>query len=747
MLKNEKALTLISIQHKLTMSVGLSLDIASMTKQFSRAVIKKLNVQSVHFLFFPSHTKTLSPDTNGYLEYNLPLYQTSILHNNPTLLTQLTQWLNTDISHASWTVFTIDTAYHHVFFMENVGILMLKREHKALSHAIIASLEDIIMRLTVACQACFQHKKLLEEIEYRAQIQTELEEEKCRIQTTLHSIGDAVITIDNHGIITYMNPVATTITGKKPHQALNKNIFNLMRLSLEKPYEAKKKLRSITELQALLRHKNTAFNLQNPQQKKRVLKLSLSPIVVPHKPEQLGYVVTLHDITHTYNIEKELRWQAWHDPLTQLANRRNLESNLKKAIYTAKHKDSAHILLYIDLDRFKVVNDSCGHAAGDALLKSIVYTMKGQIRHRDLLVRVGGDEFALLLHDTEITEALAVAERIRSSISAYRFEHKNKIFSIGASIGAIEINTYSSNTETIIAHADIACYTAKEAGRNRIHVYRDSDNEIIQHRQKIEWAGRIASAIEQNSFELYCQMVTHLTHHKEPLHHFEILLRMRENGKIIRPGTFLPAAERHGMIHEVDSWVITHVLDLLESYAIPEHDNAQYTMININLSGVSMGDTEILNYLVRRLQPAPKLARLLCFEITETAAISSMESCLRFMNTLTNLGCRFALDDFGNGFSSFSYLKQLPVHYLKIDGSFIQNMVHDTVDRTLVNSIYRTAEELNIETIAEFIENEETYQLLKKMGLKFGQGYYFDKPHPFKPALLRAFPPRLSCVG
>jgi EAL domain-containing protein (putative c-di-GMP-specific phosphodiesterase class I) len=222
---------------------------------------------------------------------------------------------------------------------------------------------------------------------------------------------------------------------------------------------------------------------------------------------------------------------------------------------------------------------------------------------------------------------------------------------------------------------------------------------------------------------------------------------MRENGKLIRPGTFLPAAERHGMIHEVDSWVIMNVLDLLETYAIPEHENARYTMININLSGVSMGDAEILNYLVRRLKATPKLAKLLCFEITETAAISSIESCRTFMDTLTNLGCRFALDDFGNGFSSFSYLKNLPVHYLKIDGSFIQNMVHDTVDRTLVNSIYRTAEELNIETIAEFIENKETYQLLKKMGLKLGQGYFFDKPHPFKPALLRAFPTRLSCVG
>ena len=746
MLKKNQALTLISIQHRLTMSVGLSLDMASMTKQFSRAVIKKLNVQSVDFIFFSPHTNTITLDTHNRLEYNLPICDTSVLTTNPTLFSQLTTWLETSLTHASWTVLTIKAAHYHVFFMEGVGILMLKRKHKPLSRAIISSLQDIIMRLTVACQACFQHTTLLEEIKQRSKIQTELEEEKCRIQTTLHSIGDAVITIDTHGIITYMNPIATTMTGRQPDKALHKNIFDIMKLSLEKPYEDKKTLHSIAELQALLRHNNTAFNLHNHNQAKRVLKLNLAPIL-PHKPEQLGYVVTLHDITHTYNIEQELRFQAWHDPLTQLANRRNLESNLKKAIYTAKHKDSIHILLYIDLDRFKVVNDSCGHAAGDQLLKAIVYVMKSQIRHRDLLVRVGGDEFALLLHDTDISEALVVAERIRSSISAYRFEQKNKIFSIGASIGAVEITAYSTDTEDLLAHADIACYTAKEAGRNRVHVYRESDNEIIQHRQKIEWAGRIASAIEQDSFELYCQMVSDLNNLKKPLHHFEILLRMRENGKIIRPGTFLPAAERHGMIHEVDSWVIMNVLDLLEKYAIPEHVNAQYTMININLSGVSMGDAEILNYLVRRLKPAPKLAKLLCFEITETAAISSIENCQTFMNTLTNLGCRFALDDFGNGFSSFSYLKNLPVHYLKIDGSFIQNMVHDTVDRTLVNSIYRTAEELNIETIAEFIENKETYQLLKKMGLKLGQGYFFDKPHPFKPALLRAFPTRFSCVG
>lgn len=746
MLKNNKALTLISIQHKLTMSVGLSLDIASMTKQFSRAVIKKLNVQNVHFIFFSSpDTKIINPQHN-HLEYNLPHHQTSVLADNPTLLPQLTAWLNTSITHANWIILTVEKTYYHVFFMENVGILMLKREYKSLSRAITSSLQDIIMRLTVACQACFQHTALVEEIKHRSQIQTELEEEKSRIQTTLHSIGDAVITIDEHGIITYMNPVATTITGKQADKALNRNIFDIMKLSLEKPYKDKKPLRTINELQVSLRHNNTAFNLQNPQQKKRVLTLCLAPIL-PHKPEQLGYVVTLHDITHTYNIEKELRWQAWHDPLTQLANRRNLESNLKKALYTAKHKDSVHILLYIDLDRFKVVNDSCGHAAGDLLLKSIVYVMKNQIRHRDLLVRVGGDEFALLLHDTDLAEALTIAERIRYRVSTYRFEYNEKIFSIGASIGAIEITAYASDIESIITHADIACYTAKETGRNRVHVYRESDNEIIQHRHKIEWASRISSAIEQNSFELYCQMVTHLNNQKEPFHHFEILLRMRENGKIIRPATFLPAAERHGMIHEVDSWVITHVLNLLENYAIPEHENAQYTMININISKVSINDTEILNYLVRRLKAAPKLAKLLCFEITEKAAITNMESCIVFMNSLTKLGCRFALDDFGNSFSSFSYLKQLPVHYLKIDGSFIQNMLHDTLERTQVNNIYRIAEELNIETIAEFIENEETYQLLKEMGLKFGQGYYFDQPHPFKPALLRAFPPRLLCVG
>lgn len=746
MLKNNEALTLISIQHTLTMSVGLSLDMASMTKHFSRAVIKKLNVQSVNFIFFAPKTNTITPDQHDCFEYNLPLYHSSILTTNPTLFTDLTSWLNTTPTHASWTVLTVETAYYHVFYMQDVGVLILKRNHKPLSRAIISSLQDIIMRLTIACQACFQHTALLEQIQRRTKVQKELEEEKLRIQTTLHSIGDAVIAIDNHGMITYMNPVATTITGRQADEALNKNLFNIMKLSLERPYEDKKRLNSISELQGLLQHNNTAFNLHHANQTKRVLKLNLAPIL-PEKPEQLGYVVTLHDITHTYHIEKELRFQAWHDPLTQLANRRNLESNLKKALYTAKHKDSVHVLLYIDLDRFKVVNDSCGHAAGDNLLKSIVYVMKSQIRHRDLLVRVGGDEFALLLHDTDMTEAHTIAERIRRSISAYRFDYKSKIFSIGASIGAIEINAYSSNNENIIAHADIACYTAKEAGRNRVHVYRESDNEIIQHRQKIEWAGRISSAIEQDSFELYCQMVTHLNNQEKPLHHFEILLRMRENGKIIRPGTFLPAAERHGMIHEVDSWVIMNVLDLLENYNIPEHTNAQYTMININLSGVSMGDAEILNYLVRRLEPSPKLAKLLCFEITETAAISSLESCRTFMKKLTNLGCRFALDDFGNGFSSFSHLKNLPVHYLKIDGSFIQNMVHDNVDRTLVNSIYRTAEELNIETIAEFIENKETYDLLKKMGLKLGQGYYFDKPHAFKPALLRAFPPQLLCVG
>lgn len=746
-MKNKnKALTLISIQHELTMNIGLSLDIVSMTKQFAASVIKRLDSHAVHFIYFSTDKKTLKLDQDQALEYSFPIQKPSVLKANKKLLTPLNIWLSTTTLQTQWNIFSIGDTNFHTFIMPETGLLLLENKNTPLSHLTMSSLQEVIPQLTIASQACFQRTNLTEEIKQRSQIQKELEEEKSRIQTTLHSIGDAVITTDDNDLITYMNPVAIKMTGWNDEVANGENLFSVLGLSLEKHSNEKVIINSTHELMSALKNHSASFILHNKNQKQSVVKISTSPICM-NKVTSLGHVVTLHDITHTYKIEQELRWQAWHDPLTQLPNRRNLESNLKKAIYTAQHKNASHILLYIDLDRFKTINDTCGHIAGDFLLKDIAYVMKGQIRHRDLLVRIGGDEFALLLHDTDLTEAILVANRIRNKVTSYRFEWNKKIFSVGASIGAVNITGESINADTVITHADIACYAAKEGGRNRVHIYHESDNEIMQRKREMEWAGRITHAIAEDSFELYCQAVAHLNNNEEPLYHFEILLRMNESNEVINPGAFLPAAERHGLIHEVDSWVITQVLDILEDHAIPEHIDAKHTIININLSGVSMGDKEILNYLVRRLESTPRLAALLCFEITETAAIASLESCLQFMNALTELGCKFALDDFGNGFSSFSYLKNLPVHYLKIDGSFIQNMVHDTVDKTLVDSIYRTAEALNIETIAEFIENEETYLLLKKMGLKLGQGYYFDKPKPFKAMLLKNFPMQLTHIA
>ncbi len=424
-----------------------------------------------------------------------------------------------------------------------------------------------------------------------------------------------------------------------------------------------------------------------------------------------------------------LAYQASHDALTGLVNRREFESRLERAVNSSIHHDRIHALCYMDLDQFKVINDSCGHAAGDELLRQLALILKCELRDRDTLARLGGDEFGLLLENCSGEDALTVAEEFRAAVHRFRFKWDERIFAVGVSVGLVMITQESGTAANLLSAADAACYVAKNRGRNQIHLYEQRDSELARHRGEIQWVGRIHKALEDNRLRLVWQEIRPLGT-REDGRHVEVLLRMLdEEGQEIMPMAFIPAAERYQLMPMLDRWVIDNTLNKCAEYLASRRPE-DHCLFAINLSGASLKDQEFKRQLISRLEEMPNLGGLLCFEITETAAIGNLAVANKFILELRRLGCRFALDDFGSGLSSFSYLKNLSVDYLKIDGAFVRDMAHDEVDRAMVEAIHRIGHEVGLKTIAEFVESEQTLVLLKRIGVDYAQGNYVHAPQP-----------------
>lgn len=422
----------------------------------------------------------------------------------------------------------------------------------------------------------------------------------------------------------------------------------------------------------------------------------------------------------------ELGFHATHDTLTGLSNRFELERRLQKAIDQAKEFSSEYCLLYMDLDQFKVVNDTCGHLAGDELLKNLAGQLLGLKRTGDTLARIGGDEFALLLPNYSFDNAPIIAEKILDVFSQYRFHWNDKVFSIGISIGVSCITHETKSPEEALSAADMACYAAKELGRNRFHLYDASDEETVRHHSEMHSVSKIQEAIEKNYFCLFQQKILPIKNELNQGIHYEILIRMNTlNGSIIPPGTFLPAAERYHLAQALDNWVIDNVVSFLSQNSL---HLAMLDLCSINLSGQSLGNTMFLDKIEQKLLQSQIPLEKICFEITETAAVTNFSAAVSFISRLRKRGCRFALDDFGTGMSSFSYLKQLPVDFLKIDGFFVKDIVNNPVSETMVRSINDVAHSMNMQTIAEFVEDDLILQVLKKIGVDFVQGYGIAKP-------------------
>jgi diguanylate cyclase (GGDEF)-like protein len=444
----------------------------------------------------------------------------------------------------------------------------------------------------------------------------------------------------------------------------------------------------------------------------------------------IGSVLVFEDVRQTRELTRKLSYQASHDTLTGLFNRYEFENRLKEALELARAQGSRTTLCYMDLDQFKLVNDTCGHIAGDELLRQLSHMLKSKLRESDIIARLGGDEFGVLLPDCSLKGAEQLATKLRQSVREYSFTWDGKTFEVGVSIGVVPLSVETRDVTEALSTADVACYAAKENGRDCIHVYEADDDTLLRKRSNMQWVNRIRQALKEDRFLLFQQPIVPVSDNRNAsTGHHEVLLRMLdESGDLIAPGQFMGAAEQFGLMLDIDKWVLRHALDWLstKTAAYQEHRLA------INLSGQSMSSNAFLDEVITLLETSKINLHHLCFEITETAAIADLDKATHFINTLKNMGCEFALDDFGSGMSSFAYLKNLPVNYLKIDGSYVRDVVKNPIDRAMVEAVNQIGHAMGMKTIAEFVEDEATLGALAVIGVDYAQGYGIAKPAPLE---------------
>jgi diguanylate cyclase (GGDEF)-like protein len=440
-------------------------------------------------------------------------------------------------------------------------------------------------------------------------------------------------------------------------------------------------------------------------------------------------ILVFSNVTESRRLSQELAYQATHDVLTKLPNRAEFERRLQRVLETSRTFSTENALCFLDLDRFKLVNDTSGHFAGDELLRQISELLKAHVRKRDTLARLGGDEFGLLMEHCCINEAMEVARKLTKVVADFRFFWEDKPFNIGVSIGLIAVNESAKSIDDLLNSADAACYMAKEQGRDRVHLYEVDDEELIKRHGEMQWAARLPQAIKDERLCLYYQPIATAAVISGEQAHYELLIRMKdETGNIIPPGAFLPAAERYNLSGRIDRWVIDTAFRQLIHH--PEQLENLF-LCAINLSGHSLSDEKFLLFIRQKLEEFPIPANKICFEITETAAIANLKRATALINELKGHGCHFALDDFGSGLSSFAYLKNLPIDFLKIDGSFVRDILHDPIDFAMVKSINEIGQAMGIQTIAEFVESEAVLKKLQAVGVDYAQGYLIGQPQPF----------------
>ena len=554
-------------------------------------------------------------------------------------------------------------------------------------------------------------------------IESALAQEKEHAEITLHSVGEAVIAADAQGKVSYLNPAAEQMTGWRSEEARGhplSKIYRIINETTRKPLEHPAML-GVLDSPIVGLDKHTLLVSRSGKE------LAIEDTAAPIRNsdgDDVGAILVFRDVTERRSMQNQLSWQASHDPLTGLVNRRELEMLLERLLASATEQNKSHALLYLDLDQFKVINDTCGHIAGDELLRQVAGLMHPLIRDSDTLARLGGDEFGILLEGCSLRQAEQIAHKLLQSLEEFRFAWQDKTFRVGVSIGLVGIHGRSGTISTVLSAADGACYMAKEKGRNRIWLHQDDDREIANRHGEMEWVSRIMQAFDENRFVLYFQRVIPLTVSSGTPPYREVLVRMiGEKGELVPPMAFIPAAERYGVMSTVDRWVVKTAFEWLA-------DHPREEGLAVNLSSQSLSDDGFLDFVMGQFHAVRLSPRRICFEITETAAIANWKRATQFIAALRSLGCCFALDDFGSGMSSFGYLKNLPVDFIKIDGAFVRDMIEDEVDHAMVEAVNRIGHVMGIRTTAEYVENDRILAKLREMGVDYAQGFGIHVPEP-----------------
>ncbi len=639
--------------------------------------------------------------------------------------TQKTLWFT--ISSVLFTIFSLGGAIF-LFFRTQVLVQM---EHVEQEEALLRqSALELERRVDERTRdLVLSNKKLNQNVQERLQVEQALHKEKEQLQVTLQSIREAVITTDAQGKVTFLNPIAEQLTGwkngeakgKLPHQ-LYTIIDELSGQTLEDP--------AMLCLRHGVAESVGIHNVLINRYGKHIAIINTAAPMHDHDNNIIGSVLAFRDVSEERKLRQQLMHQAKHDELTGLVNRREFEACLIDALIRAKEESAVHAVIYLDLDQFKVVNDTCGHVAGDALLKQLTMLLRAKIRLTDTLSRLGGDEFGVILNNCSLKQAHKVSVDLLETIRDFRFIWDGKPFELGVSIGLVMVDEESKDISSIMSAADLACYAAKDLGRNRVHIYEESDEDLAKRHGEMHWVSMISQALKEDRFILYKQEIQSADMVQDAEKHFEVLIRMRgDDGKIIPPGAFLPAAERYNLMPSVDRWVIR---TLFTHYARHRCDYSEHGnhLFSINLSGSTISDESMIDYICEQADAFRIPPEAICFEITETVAVANLTKANIFIAVLKEKGFRFSLDDFGCGVSTFSYLKNLPVDYLKIDGGFVKDMVQDKIDHAMVSAINDIGHVMNIKTIAEFVENDDTLVALKKLNVDYVQGFFLHKPSP-----------------
>jgi diguanylate cyclase (GGDEF)-like protein/PAS domain S-box-containing protein len=553
------------------------------------------------------------------------------------------------------------------------------------------------------------------------------EQERSRALVTLQAINEGVITTDKRGRIDYMNEAAERLTGNASMQAVGHTFDEIVSLVDESDRKAlADPVRQCLASGARVSLGRKAVLLARGTGEEYSIELSVSPLKNPNN-EVTGAAIVLHDVSEQRGIARQMSYQASHDALTGLVNRREFERRLQEALEVARSGTATHVLCYLDLDRFKVVNDSCGHVAGDNMLREVAGLLKDAVRDSDTVARIGGDEFAMLLIGCPLEKGRQIADDVCRAVADYRFVWKDKIFNIDVSIGQVEIGRESGTPEEVLGAADSACYVAKQRG-GHVHVYSAHDEAVARQRGEIHWLQRLQAALKENRFELYSQPIVPAQAQIVDGPALEVLVRLKdESGQSVSPTDFLRAAERYRLMSLVDRWVVQTTLAALGRGALRVPEGRS---VAINISGQTLGDTQFLEFVVDCFDRTGVTPSQICFEVTENSVISNIDHARRFIGVLHGMGCKFALDDFGRGLGSFSNLKNLTMDFLKIDGSFMRNLARDTVNQAMVAAMIKLARTLNFQVVAEQVEDEAALETVRKMGIDFVQGFIIARPQP-----------------